>query len=524
MVKISITEQCGWRKIVSDNVVLYLKGYIHNKAPAALLKDFDNMLPAQVENYLFKLNGDFALVVQTENLITMAVDKIRSIPLFWMDKEIRATAAELVRSKGGIKLNKHAALSIQMSGYTIGEDSVYQELNSLIAGQYAVFQNNKVERKSYYQYYPYPSTEERNYKKELSLVTLNSLRKMIEGLDGRQVVIPLSAGNDSRLVASGLKHLGYTNVKCYSYGIKGTFEAKVARVVAKKLGYEFKFIPLTTASERGFYESQEFQDYLEFSDSYTAVPYFQSLSTISRLQDWIEDDAVFVNGNTGDFISGGHIPLSLQRSYGDLSPRYRSDLMLQEAVDKHFSLWGYLKTDKNLKNIRDQLLNSIPEQATVDEGYGAYEYLEFINRQSKYVVSGQRSYEFYGYEWRLPLWSDEYLHFWQRVPLELKSNQQLYVDMLKDENWANVWGDDILVNDKNIRPLWIVPLRFLAKIPFALLGKRRWHQFERGFFYYFMDVTKMICIKRYFSVVKDALKQPRNHVSWQVEDYIKSKR
>ena len=50
-----------------------------------------------------------------------------------------------------------------------------------------------------------------------------------------------------------------------------------------------------------------FKDYLNFAETFVSVPYFQSLSTIPRLRDWIDTDAVFVNGGTGDFISGGHI-------------------------------------------------------------------------------------------------------------------------------------------------------------------------------------------------------------------------
>ena len=54
-------------------------------------------------------------------------------------------------------------------------------------------------------------------------------------------------------VASILKHLGATNVKCYSYGTAGNFEAKIAKIIAHKLGYEWKFIPLTHKSEKKYY-------------------------------------------------------------------------------------------------------------------------------------------------------------------------------------------------------------------------------------------------------------------------------
>lgn len=524
MIKVSIKEEYLWQKLTINNLVLWFKGYIHNKTTQQLLNDFQTLELGTIEDYLLGLDGHFALVVQADNWTMMAVDKIRSIPLFYANNEIHSHAPSLVKTAKITELNPNAILSLKMSGYTINEDTLYQGLNSLIAGQFVIFREYTVIKRDYYQYQPWKVAEQANYQKELAAVTLNILKKMIKSLHGRQVIIPLSAGNDSRLIASGLKHLGYQNVRCYSYGTKGNFEAKIAKIVADKLGYEFKFIPLTIRGEKRFYLSQTFKDYLSFSDSCVAAPYFQSLSTIAKLKNWVDRDAIFINGNAGDFISGAHIKLSMQKDNNALSKKDRLNIIFNETIKKHFNLWGNLKTKDNLENIRRQLLDEMPvEITTADKDHGLYEYSELINRQSKYVISGQRSYEFYGYEWRLPLWDDEYLKFWQKVPLELKTNQKLYVSMLKSENWGGVWRNSIPVNKKTIRPLWIIPLRFLAKIPFIILGKEKWHQFETNFFYYFMDVTKMMCTSNYLRVIKDIRKKPAHHVSWQVNDYLKSK-
>ena len=106
---------------------------------------------------------------------------------------------------------------------------------------------------------------------------------MLTEIGDRQIIIPLSAGNDSRLVASILKYLGAKNVKCYSYGTKGILK-KIAKIIANKLGYEWKFIPLTHNSEK-YYASEEYKEYLNYSESFCSVPYFQSLSTIKYLKD-----------------------------------------------------------------------------------------------------------------------------------------------------------------------------------------------------------------------------------------------
>ena len=55
--------------------------------------------------------------------------------------------------------------------------------------------------------------------------------------------------------------------------------------------------------------------------------------------------------------------------------------------------------------------------------------------------------------------------------------------MLKQQNFGDVWNDDLLLQ-KIISPKWIIPLRFICKIPFGFFGskgKKTWKQFDINF-------------------------------------------
>jgi len=534
---INIKESQLWSKYHSNGITLWLKGYVFSHSIEDLATDFLKATKENIHSLMREMDGHYAIVIKMENVTYVCVDKIRSIPLFVVQKGdtivINDNAENLINDTKLDRSNKNTngKLSLSMSGFTIGSNTLFEALISPKAGEILVFSANRLKSIQYYKYFSNELSQknEKALISDLSELTLKILKKHLNSIGDRQIIVPLSAGNDSRLIVSGLKYLGANNVKCYSYGTEGNFEAEISKKIANKLNYEWIFVPLTHASEKFFYSSSTYQEFLKFSESHCATPYIQSLSTIKYLKElkYIDSDAVFINGNSGDFISGGHVTESMQADNSEKSYSYRKELILDSLIKKHFSLWGYLKTSDNIKDIKNQLWEEITagcgELSDVKFDHMFYEYSELIDRQSKYVIAGQRAYEFYGHEWRLPLWDNEYLDFWNKVPLSFKANQNLYISMLKEKNWAEVWDDSIPVNKKTIRPEWIIPLRLILKMPFALFGirgKKAWHQFEINFLYYWMDVTHMIDTTKYSRIIMDIFKKPRNHVSWHTEDYL----
>ncbi|MGR8932920.1 MAG: asparagine synthase-related protein [Gammaproteobacteria bacterium] len=536
-------EQAGWsQRELPQRRKLWFKGYLHGTAMDTLCAEAAGLSKDRLAAWLQTLDGHFALLIETPQWTMAAVDKVRSSPLFyvghngrwWVDAHAPrlADAAEMAAAD----IDAEAALSIAMSGYVVGNRTLYRHLQTIAPGQALLFSGALPESINYYQFKPWQTVagDYRDYLAELSGLTLRVLSNMLATIGKRQIVIPLSAGHDSRLIASGLKRLGAENVKCFTYGIKDNFEAYVSRRVAERLGYEWRFVLLSHGREKRFFRSDEFNAYWRYADSYTAVPYIQGLSALKYLKEsgWIEDDAVFVNGNTGDFISGGHIPKTIDTSVA-ASKRECLRYIEDELLKKHFSLWDALKTEPNLAAMRHCLAAEIAqvdnENIAADNMHGLYEYMEFQTRQTKYIIPNQRIYEFYGYDWRLPLWSDDYLRFWEKVPQRFKRGQKLYKDMLRENNWGNVWSGDIPVNmseeDVVIRPKWIVPLRNIAKLFFAPFGKRgktAWRRFEMNVFYYWRDVGVTAAAFPYSKLLFDR-RGARHVVAYMAEKYLAEK-
>ena len=99
-----------------------------------------------------------------------------------------------------------------------------------------------------------------------------------------------------------------------------------------------------------------------------------------------------------------------------------------------------------------------------------------------------------------------------------KIDQKLYADMLTAENWGGVWRD-VAVNAKTVRPHWLRPIRFAAKLAHAPLGRDAWHRFEQRYLQYWMAGGGQAAITPYRVVACDR-RGARNAISWLSEDYL----
>lgn len=530
----------GWRAGQIGAVRYWIAGRLRGLDEMALVRRLEMLGSNADDRSLIALLGDvgghFAIMAEATDWYFAAVDRVCSWPVFQARNRngltrLSAHAPSLARDCDLVgKIDPDAALSLAMAGYTTGSRTLYCGQQILRAGEYLFGPaggNPGLGR--YHVYTPWKVTArpETELKRQLGEVTLGILRRILDQSAGRMIVVPLSGGYDSRAVVSGLHHLGARNVRCFSYGLPGNFEADVAQRISRQLGYEWRFLPLDPQRQRRFFASDLHSRYLEAADSLCSVPFEQDLPVVhDLLQDgWIDPSAIMVNGNSGDYISGGHIAPVLRRPAADMNPPARRQLVLDSLIGKHYALWQSLMTEANKATLKAMIAAEIDEVCPADPGadanHGIYEFSEFTNRQSKYVISGERVYDFLGLDWELPLWDDDYLAFWADVPLEHKAGQQLYARMLHDANWGGVWRD-LPVNRKWVSPGWIRPLRHAARIVAAPLGRAGWHRIEKRLFAYWMELVGNYGVVRYGDVALDR-RGHRNAISWHNEAYLRSK-
>ena len=169
----------------------------------------------------------------------------------------------------------------------------------------------------------------------------------------------------------------------------------------------------------------------------------------------------------------------------------------------------------NLWNEIVKEVDGLPENSFDD--FGLYEFSEFKNRQTKYVITVQRVYEFFGYEWRLPLWDKEYLDYWENIHITHKVNRNLFVEVMYGLNWGGVWN--LKLPSSYITPKWIFMIRFVTKILFVFIGRDSWKKFDKKVFYYWTEILCKMGVVSYSKVLLDN-RGYRNAVSWLTEDYL----
>jgi len=530
----------GWRWTVADTPDgrLSFKGYLTEGARtltgqsaaghvARLLQGAAGDDP--LRRALASLSGHFAFILETATRVVASADRIRSIPLSWGvtgGKVLIDDRGRRLRDRLGLSssdLDPDQTLAVAMSGYAVGGGTMYRGLHGLRPGEALIVEGGAARTLRWFIYDAWSTEDAAHPEKRLSELHRFMIERLVKSADGRAICVPLSAGLDSRMVAAGLRAVGCKDVRLFAYGRPGNHEIAASKAIAERLGFPWTFVPFSGAGQRAMLaDPRHEQSIWQDADTCAAVPFEQDWIAIAKLKQdgWIPADAIIVNGQTGDFITGNHVPKAFLAGV-PARPESRRSLAYASILDKHFSMWSSLRFADNDARMIKLLDNEMGEAgASFDTlaPHGICEFLEYQDRQAKYVVAGQRAYEAQQLEWRLPLWDDEYIAFWRRAPLAWKAGQSLYRRVLQADNWGDVWSN-IPVNAKTIRPRWLVPLRLAAKTASAPLGRDRWHGIERRLFGWWMDPLRIAAVVPYLKAAADN-RGARHGVSWLIERYL----
>lgn len=478
-------------------------------------------------NKVYTIKGNFSVIISTPKMLIAFVDKVRSFPLFYsIDKHklLLSNSEESIIKNKDAKFLETSLLEFRMSGYTLGNKTLFQDLNQLYAGQLLLLDktNRQIKIESYYDY---PNKNSKLISKDLKLlldITNEYFERLIESFDDRPVYIPLSGGLDSRFILGKLLNNGYKNIITYTYGIKEIWEVKAAREIAKYLGVKWYFVEFNQKNTKDLYYSDIRKEYYKYSYSATTVPQLPDFYAILQLQKdkLIVKDPIFINGQSGDFITGGHIPAQLYHLKE--SDNLSVVELLTIIFKKHFSLWLNLLTNSNIEIVSDEIkklsgLHNI-YSVTRREAIETYENMEWRERQSKYVINGQRVYDFFNYEWRLPLWCDEWLEYWSNISFEQKFNQNLYKEYLQATNYMSLF-DRNFSKANSYFPMWSKPLIPLFYMMEKLISKNRQYYYAK-YLKYFMAYSPFYPPIEYRTLLKNSANH-RSHVSYSSQVLIK---
>lgn len=440
-----------WKEIKLEGLLLYYSGQKNTlNEIIELLKEYKSNWSGVLEKKLKKVRGNYVAILINDDCGLWAVtDIIRSRPIFYAFKNniifIGDDANQIKENCELDNLNQNAVLESSMSGYCSGNTTLYAGLNQLLSGSILNYSlvNSEVTVNRYYMYLPehyYSSSEEENLK-NLSSTIDEVFDRTIKSLNGRTAVIPLSGGLDSRLVLAKLVEKGYKNIVTFSYGLNGNPECHKAKDFAKKIGVPWHYIKITRRSAKKFYSSSIYKKYSDYSDGLSCVPNNQDVQPILILlkKNIIDKNAVVVNGQSGDFITGGHISDDLSTT------SFSEDRVLNRIIEKHYSLWKNLSVPENIHTIKENIKKSITSylyeisnNVCINDA-AIYESWEYEERQTKYVVNGQRTYEYYGLDWLLPLWDIKIVELYRNMPYEYKKKQMLYKKYLMEWNYENIF-------------------------------------------------------------------------------------
>ena len=401
----------------------------------------------KIKDIVLKANGFWGFVQKSDSSILIVADRMRSYPLFY--GIINNTAyvsddAYWVKEKvSDSEFDTISKNEFLLTGYVTGCDTLYKNVSQIQAGEmvYIDFDkknNIKVTSSRYYNFVHgnyFMNLSKQQLLEKHEIILNKSVGRLIKYANGRTIVVPLSGGYDSRLVATMLRKMNYDNVITFTYGKTNNPECLISKEVAENLNYRWIFIPYDNEKSYKWYNSKERKNFSLYGDNLSTILPDREWPAVWELkrQNLIPKDCVFAPGHSGDFISGGHIPKNLCKK------NVNEKQFVEEILKKHYVMWKWngIK-EKWINDFSNKILSCAEIELNDKKDYvskknslnvsaaNAYEKWNWQENQVKRMVNSVKIYDFFGYDYWLPLWDYKYMDFWCKVPISYRYNKVLY--------------------------------------------------------------------------------------------------
>ncbi|OVE85771.1 asparagine synthase-related protein [Natronolimnobius baerhuensis] len=434
-----------------------------------------------VANAAAELEGFYAAVLSTDESTTLVADGARSIPLYYdVDGRVVRDATEADR-------DPIAESEFLLTRYVTGPETIWHGVRAVQPGEVVQLEGGTVRRRTYREYWPAGSLESDDdgsekangpdHATELEAALETALNRLERVAADRPIVLSLSGGYDSRLLAASLVERG-REVIGFTFGRSGHPDVEMSREVASRLGIRWEFLPYDESLWRKWYHGEAGKQYRKDAFGGDALPFLAEWPALRLL---LEDgrlpaDALYCPGHTvatpservpvfaGESRSGNgdHVGCGP----GDDPDHERETVdpslegLLEYVLETHYSLWDW-DDDAFRAAARERIRRGLlggRDPAMIDgheSAAAAYERWEWRGRMSTFTNGDLRAYENAGVDWWLPLWDPAYVRAWQRVPLEHRREKRAHTRLAVDRYRAvaDVSAERAAITDRTLSPV-----------------------------------------------------------------------
>lgn len=376
-------------------------------------------------DFVHKLNGAFALAIwnRPKQEVLIVNDRYGLRPLYYAKHDGRLLFASEVKAILQDKAFKRVVDDAAVAEFfafehLLGNKTFFKGISVLPPASILACHKDKFSIEHYWDFNYEEKAFSENYYVE-QLVKRFKKAVSIRMQDEHKKGLLLSGGLDSRsiLAAAGGK------LDTFTFGVKGSREAKIARIVANTLDAKNEFFELEQD-----YIARHTEKAAYLTDGMVNILHFHVISLLDRIRDGVD---IIFDGLAFDLLLGGSFLTSqIVRSSNDELPTVlfgKTNTLFRENIARQLFVKDYYQ---KIKDVPLQSLGKELEQIRDENPSNRSDYFFMQNRERRQTFMGPLYYRS-KLEYRAPTYDNDLVDLILTIPSRLRCNHRIYNKFLK---------------------------------------------------------------------------------------------